>query len=82
MNDEFCVFERDENDSLDWRPGRAALPAGSSPVVMVNAGNAVLIPPQHHYVEDAVKYAEDIAGFELPALREQAREWNGDAFPD
>ena len=82
MNDEFCVFERGEGDPLDWRPGRAALPTGSSPVVMVSDGNAALIPPQHHHIEDAVKYAENIAGFELPTLREQVRRWNEDAFSE
>ena len=82
MNTEFVVFERDENTPLDWRPGRAALPMGSSPVVMVSNGQQAIIPPQHHYIEDAVKFAEKIAGHKLGALRESACRWSGNAFSE
>ncbi len=57
------VFERDERytDSekpeLDWRPVRAILPAGSSPIVMVaENGTIAEWEAQHFTIEEVAAY--------------------------
>ena len=62
-----CIFERDERytDSgkpeLDWRPVRAILPVGSSPIVMVaENGTVAEWEAQNFSIEEVTAYKAEL----------------------